>query len=76
MEIVSIDDPAIARVVSSAYDHAGRKVPYIVQSRNFWFVADSPFSYATERDRYIAFADLLHDILKENHPSAIRHSSE
>ncbi|MGA2090381.1 MAG: polysaccharide deacetylase family protein [Endomicrobiales bacterium] len=73
IEIVIIDNPAIAHVVSYAYNHAGAKVPYIVHASNFWYVADSPFSYTTERDRYIAFADLLHDILHQNHPE--RHTA-
>jgi len=73
IEIVTIDNPAVATVISHAYDRTGRKIPYIVHANNFWFVADSPFSYATERDRYIAFADVLHDILKEDHPS--RHTA-
>lgn len=36
-------------------------VPYIVRSGNFWYIADSPFSYAADRDRYFAFADTLFD---------------
>jgi uncharacterized protein YdaL len=42
-------------------------VPYIVRSEKFWYVVDSPFSYATEGDRYLLFADMLHDILGEPH---------
>lgn len=41
----------------------GASTPYIVQSGDFWYVADPPFSLATPTDRYILFADLLHDIL-------------
>lgn len=44
--------------------------PYAVRSGNFWFIADSPFSYAGEGDRYLSFADLLHDILAIDHPAA------
>lgn len=73
LEIVTIDDPAVARVISWAYGPAGRKEPYIVHAKNLWFVGDSPFSYATERDRSIAFADLLHDILRQPHPT--RHTA-
>ncbi|HVN30515.1 MAG TPA: DUF2334 domain-containing protein [Thermoanaerobaculaceae bacterium] len=46
----------------------GLTIPYVVRSGEFWCVADSPFSYATEADRYLYFADLLHDILGEDHP--------
>ncbi|MFM2083135.1 MAG: hypothetical protein RL380_1826, partial [Verrucomicrobiota bacterium] len=45
-------------------------VPYIVHGDNFWYVSDSPFDYMSEEDRYIVFADLLHDILKINHPES------
>jgi uncharacterized protein YdaL len=73
VEIVGIDNAAVARTVAVARNDAGQTVPYILHAKNLWFVADSPFSYATERDRYIAFADVLHDILKEDH--APRHSA-
>ena len=45
------------------------EIPYVVQSksRNFWYVADIPFSYIGPRDRYLVFADLLHDMLGSNH---------
>jgi uncharacterized protein YdaL len=41
--------------------------PYITQSGNFWFVGDIPFTYMSEEDRYLAFADLLHDMLGIDH---------
>lgn len=47
-------------------------IPYILRSGKFWYVVDSPFAYATETDRYLLFADLLHEILEENHPSSHR----
>jgi len=73
VEVVAIDNPSLVQVIASAHNDKGMDVPYIIRSKNFWFVADSPFSYASERDRYIAFADILHDILGENHPA--RHSA-
>ncbi len=47
-------------------------IPYIIQGGNFWYVADSPFAYLGEEDRYVVFADLLHDILKVSHPQSHR----
>jgi len=41
--------------------------PYIIEGGNFWFVGDIPFSYMYEEDRYLAFADLLHDMLSIPH---------
>src|ERR1043166_1190121 len=42
-------------------------IPYVVNGSNFWYVADIPFSYIDEEDRYLVFADLLHDIIKRDH---------
>ena len=44
-----------------------RQLPYIVVSDNLTYVADSPFASAGESDRYLLFADMLHDILGEPH---------
>jgi len=50
--------------------------PYITQGGKFWFVGDIPFSYMSEEDRYLAFSDVLHDMLgiyhKENHKAIMR----
>lgn len=45
--------------------HTGTKevIPYIVRSKNRFFVADVPFAYIHEADRYLVFADVLFDIL-------------
>jgi uncharacterized protein YdaL len=47
----------------------GESLPYALRSGPFWYVADLPFSYIGPRDRYLVFADLLHEILGES-PSA------
>jgi uncharacterized protein YdaL len=47
-------------------------IPYILHGSNFWYVADVPFSYMSEEDRYLVFADLLHDIVGINHPESHR----
>jgi uncharacterized protein YdaL len=41
--------------------------PFISRGANLWYVGESPFSYVEHSDRYLAFADLLHDILGINH---------
>lgn len=46
--------------------------PYVVQGSNLWYVADIPFSYVTEEDRYVAFADVLHDFLNFPHQESHR----
>lgn len=54
--------PAIALETTT-----GRTTPYVVHSGNLWYVADIPFTYISENDRYLAFADLLHDMLEIPH---------
>ena len=73
INIVRIDDPGLVTVVASVHNDRGLSAPYILKTRNLWFIADSPFSYYSENDRYIAFADVLHDILGEDHP--VKHTA-
>jgi uncharacterized protein YdaL len=47
---------------------SSNSIPYVVHGSNFWYVADIPFTYISEDDRYLVFADLLHDILQRDHP--------
>ena len=46
---------------------SSNSIPYVVNGSNFWYVADIPFSYISEEDRYLVFADLLHDIIQRDH---------
>jgi uncharacterized protein YdaL len=64
---VEILDPAKAQILATAQNTDGKTLPYIVRSGNFWYCADSPFGFAEEGDRYLAFCDLLHDFLKVQH---------
>jgi uncharacterized protein YdaL len=41
--------------------------PYITKANKFWFVGDVPFSFMSEEDRYLAFSDVLHDMLEIPH---------
>ncbi len=43
------------------------QTPYITRSGNFWFLGDLPLEYLSEEDRYLAFADILHDMLGIEH---------
>ncbi len=71
--IVKIMNSAQCEVLATAVSLKRQEVPYIIKSGNFMYIADSPFSEATEADRYLLFADLLHDILGEDHP--VRHTA-
>ncbi len=53
------------------------KLPWIVAGPRFWYVASNPFSYAIEGGAYLAFCDVLHDVMKsgvkeEKHPGFVR----
>ncbi len=43
------------------------ETPYMLKSANLVYVADLPFLGAEVNDRYLFFADKLHDILNEKH---------
>jgi uncharacterized protein YdaL len=66
LNLIRIENKALCRVWAQTRSSAGL-LPYIVQSGNFWYVADSPFSFVEEGDRYLAFCDLLHEILGVPH---------
>ena len=67
LNLIRIENQSLCRVWAQVKDKHGLR-PYIVQSQNFWYVADSPFSFVEEGDRYLAFCDLLHQILGAPHP--------
>ena len=43
------------------------RLPYALQSHNLWYFADLTTAFVIEGGSYIVFADLLHDILGQNH---------
>ncbi len=69
----TILNPALAIARATAVqDGTSNAIPYVVQASNFWYVADLPFSFISEEDRYLVFADLLHDILNIQHAESHR----
>lgn len=79
MAMIAISDPLKAKAYATAYStlYPERAAdPYITKGENFWFVGDIPFTYMSEEDRYLAFSDLLHDMLgihhKESHKALMR----
>jgi len=65
LNAISITNPAKAKVKATTYSSLNTSVakePYITRSGNFWFFGDMPLSHISEEDRYLALADLLHDI--------------
>jgi uncharacterized protein YdaL len=70
----SVAAPAQSLVtISNSKNSAMPALPYVVRSNNFWYFADVPLSYIGPRDRYLAFADLLHDIMGQDHP--VKHTA-
>ncbi len=68
INIVQISNKKAVEVWATSISSKTKKqVPYMVKSGNLVYVADLPFAFATETDRYLYFADKLHDILNENH---------
>lgn len=66
--VTTVTDPAVATVRAEALvTGTGRRAPYVISGANLWYVGDIPFSYASEEDRYLAVADLLHDFLGIDH---------
>jgi uncharacterized protein YdaL len=56
-------DRSRVRVLARAVRADGSSFPWAVRSRNLTYVGEMPFSYLSETDRYLAFADLLFDAL-------------
>lgn len=69
---MSILAPTLARVEATALDPEGRERPYVVRAGPLWLVADVPFAYLTDHDRYFVFCDLLHDMLGVQHAESRR----
>ncbi len=67
MTTLSVLDPARVHLEAETITPEGRRAPYLLRSGNLWLVADVPFAYIGDQDRYLAFCDLLHDILGVDH---------
>ncbi len=60
MEMVEVKSERSDVVIHAwAEDVSGRQIPYALQSNTFWYIADNPFAFIHETDRYLVFADLL-----------------
>lgn len=68
ISLLDLLEPAAERFVAAWARHSGKipgRTPYALVNGRHWYIADSPFSFITEEDRYLIFADLLFDILDE-----------
>lgn len=64
---INILEPKKVEILARVVSPDGRSYPYVLKSGSFWYFADSPFSYASEGSRFLILADLLHDILGQDH---------
>lgn len=60
-------------LAEAIHNHTGERLPYIIrggESGNKYFVADNPFTFIHEDDRYLVFSDILFDALEASprHP--------
>lgn len=62
LNIVAVDSGAGGKVWAWAEDGEKHRYPYVVNTNNLWYFADSPFSYAMEGGRFLILADILHEI--------------
>lgn len=65
LEPVSDLGPDIRVLAWAEHSQSKKKIPYVLVNKNHWYFADSPFSFITEKDRYLIFTDLLFDFLGE-----------
>lgn len=64
--VLTPTDLSKSEVLAEAQHNVSREeIPYILRAGNHFYVADVPFSFMHEADRYFVFADLLFDILGE-----------
>lgn len=52
-------------LATSIHNGTQEQLPYVIKNKNHFYIADIPFSYIHDSDRYLIFADLLFDILEE-----------
>jgi len=70
--LLTVNDHARVKIDAEMFDPEGHRLPYMLHVNNLWLVADVPFAYIGDEDRYLAFCDLLHDMLGINHAGSRR----
>lgn len=69
---VTINDPTKATAVALAKKADGTTFPWATRSGNLTYIGEMPLSYISEDNRYLAFADLLFDLLDPTRPERHR----
>jgi uncharacterized protein YdaL len=69
---VSVIDEEQAETVATAVRPDGSTVPWAVRSGNLTYVGEIPYNYTSPDDRYVAFTDMLYDLLAPDTPERHR----
>jgi uncharacterized protein YdaL len=64
-ELLAVNTVGAKSLAMARHGFDQRSTPYATVLGHHYFFADVPFSYITEEDRYLVFADILFDILNE-----------
>ncbi len=78
MNILTITKPELVKVWATAYSTINTEAtaqPYVLEAGNLWYFADIPFTYFSEEDRYLALADLLHEIMESGVPDGVANTA-
>ncbi len=67
LTIISITQRSNVEILANAIAPNHISSPYAIHSDNLYLFGDSPFSYIGPTDRYLFFAEKLHDILNQEH---------
>lgn len=59
------DNPDTQVISELTHNGTKEKIPYILRNKNRFYVADVPFSFMHEADRFLIVADLFFDVLNE-----------
>ena len=65
---VSVSSPDRVQVLATAVKADGKTAPWAVRSGNLFYLAENPFPFMGEGDRYLVFADLMFDLLDPRAP--------
>ncbi|WP_243313984.1 polysaccharide deacetylase family protein [Fundidesulfovibrio agrisoli] len=75
LAVVTLETRADTEVLALAKS-VNETAPYILRSKNLYFIADNPFENVSYADRALAFCDILHDVLEsgvaESHQAVLR----
>ncbi len=61
--LTPVNEKASQVLASSKNPVTNDQAPYILRSKNYFYIADVPLSFMHEADRYLVYADVLFDIL-------------